>query len=251
MFHSQDDSTVPFEDGKPFNDVSILITGEDLPVVYGSSAISKRCDTLGLENQFHSYEGEEARGHDVHENGTVALHMDIIPSISNWFYEKYLRPQNLSITGIENICSEDVNQTYEIPSEGFVYYDWEITGGQLINVDPLSNSIAVIWDNAIGSKELSVRPYLCNAVPGEKVSIPVELHVPSSNEWLGGNGMWSTVSNWGNGHIPLSCEDVILPAESSLVEVVVAPLSVGKIRSLRIGYNVKLLVPASANITIE
>jgi alpha/beta superfamily hydrolase len=79
MFHSEDDGTVPYDTGEPFEDLLWLVIGSDLPEVYGSQRISLRADTIELPYEFYSYTN---RGHGVHEETSNTLYSDIIPGIS-------------------------------------------------------------------------------------------------------------------------------------------------------------------------
>src|SRR5690606_32506788 len=101
-FHSTDDETVPYESGEPFSNLLWLVVGADLPVVYGSHPISVQADAVGLLNDLSTYSN---RGHGVHENGSNSLHADIVPGISQWFYQHLLRPDPVSIEGNQVICN--------------------------------------------------------------------------------------------------------------------------------------------------
>jgi hypothetical protein len=85
LFHSEDDGTVPYDTGEPFEDIALLVLGSDLPEVYGSYRISLRADTIELPYEFYTYSN---RGHGVHEETDTSLYSDIIPGIAEWFLNK-------------------------------------------------------------------------------------------------------------------------------------------------------------------
>lgn len=100
MFHSTDDGTVPYNSGQPFGNVSGLIIGFDLPVVYGSLPMKQRADIIQLQNKFNSYTN---RGHSVHEATSMSLYSDIVPEISNWFLASYYNLSCISYQ-VKNMC---------------------------------------------------------------------------------------------------------------------------------------------------
>ncbi len=247
MFHSIDDGTVPYNSGEPFSNISDLVIGSDLPIVHGSLPISLRCDTLSADYQFYKYTN---RGHDVHENGDSALHSDIIPSINGWFFENYLKPESTSLSGAIDICTDNLHHEFTLNHNGISYFDWQITGGTINNLDKNSNKVNLLWDENASIHEISVFPYSCIGAPGIYQKLGVNIYSEGNNTWLGGPGSWNNLSKWSNGHLPISCENVTIPSENSEIEILVDASTISKIRSLEIGQNVRLVIEQLAEIDI-
>lgn len=59
FIHGTADETVSFYSGIPYESNFLGITSLVLPVVYGSYYLDQRCTTLGIDHEFHIFEGEE------------------------------------------------------------------------------------------------------------------------------------------------------------------------------------------------
>jgi len=248
LFHSLDDGTVPYGVGEPFGDISGAIIGSDLPTVYGSEPIAGRCDALGILNQFNTYTD---RGHSVHEDGMMTLRSDIVPDISAWFYEQYLRPLSPEMMGRSAFCNIDLEQNYEIASGDFVYYDWEVSGGSFMSMSTTSNQVTVVWDAQAPIHQLTVTPYLCNGAAADQVFLDASLISNATNSWQGSSsGNWEDIANWDQGRVPLTCEEVIIPSQSGLVEIQVGVSSNLSVEKLTLGQNVKITLPNGSSLQI-
>ncbi len=210
MFHSEDDDTVPYDSGQPFSNLLSLVPGADLPIVYGSEPISIRADLIGLANGFHSYTN---RGHGVHEDSNNTLYADIIPGITDWFYEQELKPIGDEITGNMTVCSSSLTETYTYVGEGY-YYDWSVLGGTLSVSSPYSKEVEVIWNASAPNHVISVVPYSIQDAKGDAVVSTIQIQSSQDITYLGVDVDWQSVANWSLGHIPLQCEDVYISAIS-------------------------------------
>ncbi|NNE29365.1 MAG: alpha/beta hydrolase, partial [Saprospiraceae bacterium] len=204
MFHSIDDGTVPYYSGEPFSDISILVFGSDLPEVHGSFPISQQADIVGLPYQFFSYTN---RGHGVHEDDPD-LYMDIIPGISDWFFNEELKPTHEILYGDTSVCSATAQQSYILDDGTGFYFDWVVNGGILVNPDNYSSNITVLWDPGASDRSLTVVPYSCLDAKGDTVVLEVEWYDSGVNVFLGVTNLWSNSGNWSLGHLPTYCEDV-------------------------------------------
>ncbi|GLR16813.1 alpha/beta hydrolase [Portibacter lacus] len=248
MFHSSDDGTVPYGTGKPFSDLASIIIGEDFPVVHGSSIIAKRCDTLGLEYEFNAYTN---RGHSVHENGSVALHSDIIPKISNWLYTKYLKPEDVSLEGYADICPDDLFQSYSLSNSAIKYFDWQITDGTIVNGSTTDASITVEWNPEGSNHKVELVPYTENGSEGDKQTFSVAIHDGSMNQWIGNGGEWGDANNWSNGYIPLPCEHVVFEEKNTVTEINLPPNVSVSLLSLMLGNNIILNIPEGTSLKVS
>jgi hypothetical protein len=248
MFHSTDDGTVPYDTGEPFSDISILVIGSDLPTVYGSLPMSQQMDIVGLDYEFYSYNN---RGHGVHENGSQ-LYTDIIPGISDWFYEQQLKPALHSITGAELVCKIDPQQVYNVDANLAEYYDWQVEGGTFVGLDPFSNEATVLWDTAATTHTISATPYSCQGARGDTVSITIQLLDRATNNFIVdiANLYWNDDANWSLGHIPLICEDVVMAYPTATIAVTMDGAAKEEIFSLYLGPTVNLIInnPIGLNI---
>lgn len=237
FFHSQDDGTVPYDSGEPFDDVSYLVVGSDLPVVYGSLPITNRANTLGIPNQFYSY---TSRGHGVHENGSSALYSEIVPNISSWFYNHLLKPDAHSISGIATVGKCDLTQTYSTETGLAEEFDWQIIGGTIITSSITSNTVTVDWDENATMWSISVRPYKCNGAAGDLVSFPVTIVDKITNTWISSSGDWSDGANWSLGRAPKICDDVVIPIQVASIAIDIPASNVSEVRSLMVDQNATL-----------
>jgi len=213
MFHSQDDGTVPYDEGEPFTDLSFWIIGEDLPTVYGSQSIAERCDSVSLPYDFFSY---SSRGHDVHEDGGSSLYSDIIPGITDWFFQEELQPKDDLITGENIACTASPVLEYSVDDTEAYYFDWQVTGGSIVNLSNYESTVSVVWDtNATGHK-LEVTPYSILDAKGETITIDIELLTSADNNFLAITSDWHSIQNWSLGHLPTACEDVILNSAGTI-----------------------------------
>ena len=248
MFHSQDDGTVPYDSGEPFGDVSGLVLGSDLPTVYGSLPISLRCDTISLPDTLHSYTN---RGHGVHEAPGDTLYADIVPRISDWFYDQRLKPEEYAIEGPVVVCPDDNPALYSIEAGDAVYFDWQVTGGTFIEQSPDSNTVLVEWSDTASSKILELTPYNQFLARGITQQIEISLAGQSPNMWIAGSGNWSTPANWSLGHRPVPCEEVSIVNFSPTINVAISPGSVITVLSVNLEGNVGLDVGAAALLYVK
>ncbi len=236
MFHSDDDGTVPYTNGEPFSNVSFLVVGSDLPVVYGSENMDARAATIGLPKEFYSYTN---RGHGVHEDGSTALYSDIVPGIADWFYDQELKPEDHQIYGPDIVCSTDLTRDYNTDAGLAELYDWQVTGGTFVQQSSSSNEVTVLWDASAPVKSLSVTPYSCGGAPGETILLNVIVNTTVQNTWQATSGNWGDASNWSLGILPEVCHETFLPVQSSSYFVDLNGID-ADIRSLNVGGNATL-----------
>lgn len=249
MFHSQDDDTVPYNSGQPFSSVSGWIVGFDLPDVYGSLPMSQRADVINLPDQFYSYNN---RGHDVHEQTSSSLYNDIIPGISNWFYEELLKPIQHPIEGLKYVCESSLVQTYHTVSNNAAYYDWKITGGTFITQNTNSTEITVLWDLTEPIHQIKLTPYSIWDAKGEETLINISIAETFVNQWTGTNAAWENPQFWSLLMLPQSCHHVVFPSHPiSPIQIQVSENQNYIIKSLNIGHNVNVLIPALSSIIVQ
>jgi hypothetical protein len=249
MFHSEDDGTVPYDEGGPFSTILILVIGDDLPDVYGSLSIAERCDSVGLPYSFFSYTD---RGHDVHEETGSSLYSDIVPGISDWFFDQYLIPDSHNILGSENLCESNLQQAYTIPVTDATNWDWSVSGGVFDQQSSIDNTAIITWDLEASEHLVEVVPYNCIDAMGETSTLEISLHEPSVNTFIAGiTSDWTDSSVWSNGYVPLPCDTVVLPASVLPLELRLAPMVSSQIRALYIEDNNNLILDPSAVLEIK
>lgn len=240
LFHSTDDDTVPYESGEPFSDLLWLVVGADLPVVHGSHPISVQATNVGLQHELNTYTN---RGHGVHENGSNALHSDIVPKISDGFYLNLLRPAPLFISGDTIICNDQLQQKYKTRQDSAAYYDWTVIGGSFVQHSPFSSEVVVLWSENAPVKSLTVTPYSYHRARGITASVTVEVLPRIVNTWTGGSGFWTTTSNWSTGISPDVCHNVIFPDLTDLNQTITLDSSAWvNISKLFLGQNQNLIL---------
>ena len=249
MFHSEDDDTVPYDNGEPFSGITWIVIGDDLPTVYGSLPMSERANTIGLANQFYSYTN---RGHSVHEATINTLYSDIIPSISNWFFLQLLKPSVHFISGKTKVCNSTPVQTYNTQAGLANYYQWQVTGGSFISMHPSQPFVTVHWNPDAPVKSLSLIPYSINDAKGDTTIINITTSTTFQNSWISTvDGMWNSSNNWSIGSIPESCHNVIIPAQILPISVTVPQNQLYQIKSLNIGNKVTVKVNNPTQLIIQ
>ena len=244
MFHSTDDGTVPYDSGGPFSSIIWLVVGSDLPDVYGSLPISEQADIVGLPYDFFSYTN---RGHDVHEESSTALYSDIIPGISDWFFNEEIKPQYEQINGQTVVCNNELTKTYSLPQGEGTYFDWEVTGGSINNSPPYSDQIEVTWDGNAISHSIKVIPYNCMDAKGDELQADIAIFNYDQNTFLHQNSNWSDSLNWTLNHPPVACEDVIVINPGYSFHIIISNPS--SINSLYLDENVHLMLNSSLEIS--
>ncbi|MBK9733703.1 MAG: carboxylesterase family protein [Saprospiraceae bacterium] len=249
MFHSEDDDTVPYNNGDPFSGITWIVVGDDLPTVYGSLPMSARANTIGLANQFFSYTN---RGHSVHEETSSTLYPDIIPGISNWFFLQLLKPVTHIITGKTKVCNSTPIQTYATQSGLANYYQWQIIGGSFINMHPSQPFVTVQWSPEAPVKSLSLTPYSVHDAKGDQTIINITMSSAFQNNWTSNvDGMWNASSNWSIGYIPESCHNVIFPAQIIPITVTVPQNQQYQIKSINVGNKVTVKISSPTQLIIQ
>ena len=234
MFHSSDDGTVPYSSGGPFSSILWLVFGSDLPDVYGSSEIANRADEVGLPYDFFSYTN---RGHDVHENGS-ALYSDIVPGISDWFFNQEMKPKSDVIIGAGTICNTWLQQDYHLENGKEIYHDWQITGGNFNSMGNYSTEVDLTWLNNNASYQLSVTPYNKLDAKGDEIILDITMQNNATNTFLNQSSDWADINNWDLLHAPLACEDILINSTGAPIDISInAPV---EINSLSVSANINL-----------
>jgi hypothetical protein len=164
-FHSTDDNIILYDSGEPFKNFN-WIPGFNLPTLYGSKPLSIRSSNVNLTNVLHTYSN---RGHAVHLDGN-SIYPDITPKGSQYFYDNFLKPNNVTISGNNLGCSNCI-ETYSVPNNSF-YYDWEVIGGSIINQSPYSNNVTIQW-NSTSTKQITVTNYSRQLARGNVTSLVI------------------------------------------------------------------------------
>jgi hypothetical protein len=243
-FHSEDDDTVPYDVGEPFDNVPLV--SFNLPLVMGSSPTHRYADQLGIINEFYSYTN---LGHSIHHNG-ISLYPYIVPNISNFFYEHCLKPEDLSITGNQVFCTTDNIQNYQAIGGNPKYYDWEVTGGSILSPSIYSSSTEVGWDPSAPLHELKVTPYSSNGAGGNQISMSINVTSGNQVEWTTASGDWNDENNWNLNRMPLSCDDVLINSAVAM-DVLVLPGTTIEVKSLTLQGPINLDITSSSTFIIN
>ncbi len=239
MFHSTDDGTVPYNSGQPFGNVSGFIIGFDLPIVYGSLPMKQRADLIQLQNKLNSYTN---RGHSVHEATSTTLYSDIVPEISNWFFSQLLQPEEHTISGKKYVCNSDLVQSYSTNQGLATYYHWEVTGGNILNNNPLSSAVTIQWNINAPVHQVKLTPYSKWDAKGTTTTLDVIIAQEFQNTWTATSDMWTNTSNWSLLALPESCHNIVVPNQSIPIEIILQSEQTYHIKSLTIGANAKITV---------
>ncbi|MBK8347541.1 MAG: alpha/beta hydrolase [Saprospiraceae bacterium] len=248
MFHSQDDDTVPYDQGQPFSSVSGWIVGFDLPDVFGSLPMSQRADIINIPDQFYSYTN---RGHGVHEATSSTLYTDIVPNIAEYFNSQLLKPVAHTISGKTSVCNSLPVQTYSTVPSLTKYYHWEVTGGSFVSYNPSLPTVTVTWDINAPSHILKLTPYSKWDSKGDQTVLNVNVSPSFQNTWTAGTGSWTNTGFWSLGYIPEACHHVIIPNQTTPQEITFPASTTAQIKSLFVGSKAKLVIKNPSNLIVE
>lgn len=246
MFHSSDDNTVPYDSGEPFTGVTWIVIGDDLPIVHGSSEIATRADEVGLPYDFFSYSN---RGHDVHEDGGSVLYSDIMPGISDWFFNEELKPKSDVLLGAGIVCDAWLQQNYQLEEGNGVHYDWQLSGGSFNTTSTSSSEVDLTWQVNNPNSQISVTPYSKLDAKGDEIALDITLQNNATNTFLNQSPDWSDVNNWDLLHSPLACEDVLIIDPNVAIDITIS--SPSEVNSLFIGNNVNLINNSRITINLK
>lgn len=140
-FHGDADQVVPYDNGYPFNDMSIKFGKRMFDRMYGSLQIDKRARELGLHSELNTFPSE---GHSLQRYPDGSWNQKnflfIRNKITKFFYEK--------IAGPAIIIEEDRDNPrhFFIDNPKVSEVCWKVEGGFIVKLEPLNNEIWVVWD---------------------------------------------------------------------------------------------------------
>ena len=146
-FHGDADQVVPYDNGFPFNDLSIQVGKRLFDRMYGSLPIDKKAKELGYRSLLHTYNGE---GHSLQRTSEGEWNqknfIDIRDKITAFFLEE--------IAGKRPVIEEDRNDSRHFIINGADPTDvrWKVEGGFIVAIG--NNEIWVVWDNTKTSHSL-------------------------------------------------------------------------------------------------
>ena len=246
MFHDDKDGTVFHEAAKPFGVFFDIFCG-NLPIVYGSKLIAQRAAMLGITHEYYETQG---RGHDVHIDGNGNLYPEIIPLMSDFFFRNLLKP-DVQIDGSLAVCEGSPLASYTASSDAR-YYEWSVIGGNITSGgNQLESSITVDWDPLSPTHSISCIPYSIHGARGDQETIEINVVGPGTNTYLQTSTQWSDLSNWDRGHVPLPCDDVVVPASLTPLTLIIEENLEVKIRSLVAENGTEIIVKSNAQIHIS
>lgn len=247
MFHDLNDETVVYDYGKPFDSFLYNFCGNDLADLHGSFNIDLRAASLGIPHKLITTMG---RGHGVHEAPDETLYPDVVPAISEFFYDQMLKPNPPNISGPLTVCVGSDPQSYNYSGSELVYFDWEVTGGTIVDSDPTLGTITIDWNNGVTDHLLEAIAYNRFGAASDTLSTIIDLISSGSNQWITNSGEWSDENNWMEGHVPLMCEDITFPASVTANVIDILPGQNIQIKSLNMGTNNVLQLGENATFQI-
>ena len=137
-FHGDADQVVPYDNGYPFNDMSIKFGKRMFDRMYGSLQIDKRARELGMRSELNTFPSE---GHSLqrHPDGTWNQKNFLLISdkITEFFYKEIAgkKPK------IES--DRDDPRHYLIDDDNTSEVTWHVEGGFILKVK--DNDIWVVW----------------------------------------------------------------------------------------------------------
>lgn len=241
MFHSTDDSTVPYYSGGPFSSIIWAVVGSDLPDVHGSGNMAIRMDELGLDYEFYSYTDRE---HEVHEDGGDALYDDILPGITdNLLAVNIIDDTPLVLNGPSTVCDDELTVSYEVTAINQGYYDWQLTNSVNSTLGNSHNQGVTWLDNGLAS-QVSVVPY--NKLRARLPLLSMDVEVQDAQQIQAvQSGNWSVIDNWSLMRVPRQCDDVIIASGLNMFQDIpnaeVRTLLLNEGNTLQLQFDLKVL----------
>ena len=181
LFHSDDDNTVPYGVGKPFQiaeDIAPEVFG--LPTVNGSKALYEKLLSVGAPVEFHSYtEYNHFMMKDINES--VALDAEtgktnIVPKTLDFIFRNKLKPSN-DFDIIESQPSFDRTVRSYTANAEYNYYEWEVENGTIISSNPNKRTITVAWELRAPGHTIKVTPFSnLLAYTGESTTVEIDIN---------------------------------------------------------------------------
>lgn len=165
FIHGTADESVSFYSGVPYESNFLGISTLVLPVVYGSYFLNQRCNSLGIDHEFHIFEGEE---HCFYLDGWTTLlpeKLDTCFRIALNFMARYnthiqwpsqiVESATNQVSIFPNPAKENVRIRLENLDTHFTYLLTDLCGKtiqvgeneQIINVSKLPNGIYLLQIN--------------------------------------------------------------------------------------------------------
>ncbi len=141
-FHGDADQVVPYDNGFPFNDMSIKLGKRMFDRMYGSMQIDKRARELGLHSELNTFPGE---GHSLHRNPDGTWNQKNFEFIRNKMTAFFYKELKGEPPVIEN--DRDNPRLFYIGKDGVSEVQWKVEGGFIVRYDYLAMKIWVVWDS--------------------------------------------------------------------------------------------------------
>jgi acetyl esterase/lipase len=246
LFHDTNDPTVDSDFGMPFITYE-AICNINLPMVYGSEQIAQRASALSVPHELYLYNN---RGHSVHDSAGIKLYSDIIPKISSFFYTQKLKPNISPLVGKNTFCIDNLIAEYSIADPELTHIQWNINGGTMITNSQNNKIIEVEWDENASDHSLTCIGFNKNGAQSDEVHLDINVIESDTNTFLFNSLDWYSSGNWSKAHVPLTCEDVVIPPSPFPTDLLIPQNKEIVIKSLIIGNRVSMKLPISSTLTI-
>jgi hypothetical protein len=149
------------------------------------------------------------------------------------------------LSGPTNICDSDSIRLYTINNfQTNVNYIWSVPQGAIFT--NMGTSILVNFSGANLSYG-AVCVFAQNQCSSPPSCINVTISSQSFVTWSGGFNIWSLPQNWNLGHIPIECDDILIPSGFALVPTGYHALG----RTLEVQQGAAFEVPINTTLTIR
>ena len=136
-FHGDADQLVPYDHGRPFEDIKSDLGEKLFNEMYGSVQIDRTAKKLGLRSKFYGFHGEPHAFHVDKDQNVNKNYYFIRDSIASFFYQEMV-PREASI-----IPDKRDAQRYVIDNTDVAKVEWRVDGGFVVETG--RNAILVLW----------------------------------------------------------------------------------------------------------
>jgi hypothetical protein len=143
-FHGDADDIVPPGHDYPFANVGPEFTSFFSRKTFGSVAIHDHMQNLGLKNKLVLF---PRAGHDpqIGEDNILNEKMQVILENMHDFLLEIILADSSVLKGKNSYEIHDPTAVFEVSGKGFVWAQWEVSGGKLIGTRKNGQQAEVVW----------------------------------------------------------------------------------------------------------
>lgn len=159
-FHGDQDQLVPYDSGFPFSDIKGPLGKIFFNEMFGSLAIHRKAQSIGLHEEMHTLEGlSHAPQEDKNGNLTPTFYF-IQEKTGEFFYPEIVNDN------VKLLSSLQSPQYYIATGSDIAQLNWKVEGGIILSAE--SNSAQVVWLSDTATHKISISGCYTNGAAFKK-----------------------------------------------------------------------------------